>query len=1366
MSLKDNMNIGFKSTRDHAINELSKEYSITITEMFPYNSNKPILQKRSTISSNIQENFTYGVSNCYSFITKNSILLAISKAADNIMRNEWFDRFILLVIFASSILLAISDYKHVDNNNQLVMTDSPINRVIFHSDFIITSIFSFEFLIKISALGVISYFKDRWNWLDAIVVFVSLISYLPQVPNSNVLVLRTLRVLRPLKSIKSIPELNTIFVVTMKAMGQIGNIALAILFFFIIFGILGLQLFNGPYLHTACRLTPYPVLTNWTKELNYSDYRCLNEPNLNIISSSSAKKIDSPWYHPQPQCYWPVDPNQSRLCSLTTTGFYNCLNGESSGLPENEWTYCGSNYDGYGNARFDANTANKDTYTSYLGYNTVNFDNIGNSFLVVTQMISGEGWSTIMYLIGDAVATTLSNIYAVIIVLIGTLFLLQLNIAILQSILRHEREAIEQQKINTERAKSQALNFLTKQTSQQKHGFSISSSRSSNFPEIANVDQAAANELSVGSQSNESIIIENNRMMRSSSSPKSASYSVKSYLSDENFSDVRSNQNNSSWYTVRTPQEADIIATHRVIMFLDKWDQPDEFWIRRQFKYLVKSSYFSAFFNFCIILNTIVMSMDRYPIPERDDQILSLITFLLTLCFSFEMISNLMGLGSVEYFGDNYNCFDFLVVIASLVELSQSPLPTLLTGKVIENGHHNSLTALRGIRLLRLLRLLKSKTFSKLLIKIGNVVYSLKGFVMLLFLYLFIFAIVGMQFFANRFRFTDDGYRLPINSDEWKSSSNRPRTNFDNFALSFMAIFQLLTLDNWESVMQSCKIASGPQAMIFPIICVIIGSFLFMNLFVALLVESFLEDDPVDDEDNELTEEKYRLKAVKHTKQNIDPCERLAMTTETHNIPINDSYNTNTDTPMLDNHYQSLVSITENNDSSESNNNDNDKKLFISNINNTDNNIRLAINDENQEESKSDEENLSIQQIESIKFQSNNNNDDDNNSNNNSNLNKTDSLKIKGGYLPGELMKSNSEADIFKKYLIEHKETTPTEITNDEFMIENNDEIVDDNDNYINTQQDNISYSYEEKSIDNTESVSEKVRRSGPRLSVHSIKENDFIFNNSIDSDNNNSEIYTTPKISSSLKIDTRRRVNPKATTTPLTELEIDSISNRTCISIISKFCRNVTSNTYFEAFIITLIIISCVILILDNPLNNPNSKLTYTLQIFDDVLTGFFIVEMLLKMVGFGLFSNDLSVINTVSSPFIKLRNTFSKKSSTSSFEDTPISKLSNKRSKRYRNIPYFQSKWNLLDFLVVIVSILSVVGQTDANFKRVNFIRALRALRPLRLVNRFPGLRTIVTALAKAVPSVSQIGVVFFLVYFMFAIFFTNFLKGQLRS
>ena len=56
-----------------------------------------------------------------------------------------------------------------------------------------------------------------------------------------------------------------------------------------------------------------------------------------------------------------------------------------------------------------------------------------------------------------------------------------------------------------------------------------------------------------------------------------------------------------------------------------------------------------------------------------------------------------------------------------------------------------------------------------------------------------------------------------------------------------------------------------------------------------------------------------------------------------------------------------------------------------------------------------------------------------------------------------------------------------------------------------------------------------------------------------------------------------------------------------------------------------------------------------------------------------------------------------------------------------------YFRSSWRILDFCIVVFSILAEAAQSS-QYRALRALRAVRAVRPLRLVSRFPQLQLVV--------------------------------------
>ena len=122
--------------------------------------------------------------------------------------SKWFDNLITFFIILNSVLLASKEYrKNYDPNY-----DSNWNAYLEDFDIAFTVIFLLECVINIVALGFTghrnSYLSDYWNWMDFVIVLISVASLTPWANQDSLKAFRTARVLRPLRSIKSLKSMR------------------------------------------------------------------------------------------------------------------------------------------------------------------------------------------------------------------------------------------------------------------------------------------------------------------------------------------------------------------------------------------------------------------------------------------------------------------------------------------------------------------------------------------------------------------------------------------------------------------------------------------------------------------------------------------------------------------------------------------------------------------------------------------------------------------------------------------------------------------------------------------------------------------------------------------------------------------------------------------------------------------------------------------------------------------------------------------------------------------------------------------------------------------------------------------------------
>ncbi|OPJ85262.1 hypothetical protein AV530_011714 [Patagioenas fasciata monilis] len=161
----------------------------------------------------------------------------------------------------------------------------------------------------------------------------------------------------------------------------------------------------------------------------------------------------------------------------------------------------------------------------------------------------------------------------------------------------------------------------------------------------------------------------------------------------------------------------------------------------------------------------------------------------------------------------------------------------------------------------------------------------------------------------------------------------------------------------------------------------------------------------------------------------------------------------------------------------------------------------------------------------------------------------------------------------------------------------------------------------------------------------------------------------------------------------------------------LRKTCYQIVEHSWFESFIIFMILLSSGALAFEDIHINERKRIKMILAFLDKLFTFIFVLEMLLKWVAYG----------------------FKK---------------------------YFTNVWCWLDFFIVAASLINLLGST---FEAVKSLRTLRALRPLRALSRFEGMRVVVNALVGAIPSIMNVLLVCLIFWLIFSIMGVNLFAGK---
>ena len=261
---------------------------------------------------------------------------------------------------------------------------------------------------------------------------------------------------------------------------------------------------------------------------------------------------------------------------------------------------------------------------------------------------------------------------------------------------------------------------------------------------------------------------------------------------------------------------------------------------------LVKHPVFFWFVMMCVFLNTASVATQHYKQPEMLTFIQDMAGLIFISIFFIEMCLKFYALGWRGYIKSSFNIFDAVVVCGGIVEMIL----------------YYTVQVTLGISVLRALKLLKLFKFTRYWNSLKNLIgalmsslTSILSLMVLLLLFLVIFALLGMTLFGGKFQYKQDP----------------SRTNFDDFWNSFLAVFQILTGEDWNAVMYEGVLANGgpkdPTGLLMSLYfvgLVIIGNYVLLNVFLAIAVDNLTEADLMgggeDEEEAEREEKKEEIK--------------------------------------------------------------------------------------------------------------------------------------------------------------------------------------------------------------------------------------------------------------------------------------------------------------------------------------------------------------------------------------------------------------------------------------------------------------------------------------------------------------------------
>ncbi|KFP05175.1 Voltage-dependent L-type calcium channel subunit alpha-1S, partial [Calypte anna] len=436
------------------------------------------------------------------------------------------------------------------------------------------------------------------------------------------------------------------------------------------------------------------------------------------------------------------------------------------------------------------------------------FDNFGFAMLTVYQCITMEGWTEVLYWVNDAMGNEWPWIYFVSLILLGSFFILNLVLGVLSGEFTKERE----------KAKSRGTFQKLREKQQLEEDLK-------GYMDWITQAEVMDSERTRGEESLTCCLAGPGFLWES-----------QGLCAQEKVQKLQTA--NREFYSGPGKKPLGAFG-HLCSRQWRRWNRM----FRRKCRDVVKSKFFYWLVILLVALNTLSIASEHHFQPEWLTQVQDNANRVLLALFVAEMLLKMYALGLRQYFMSLFDRFDCFVVCSGILETILVELGTLSP---------LGISVLRCIRLLRIFKITRYWTsLSNLVASLLNSVRSIASLLLLLFLFIIVFALLGMQLFGGKFDFEDMEVR---------------RSTFDNFPQALISVFQILTGEDWNSIMYDGIMAYGGPSFPGMLVCIyfiilfVCGNYILLNVFLAIAVDNLAEAESLTLAQKAKAEERKRRK--------------------------------------------------------------------------------------------------------------------------------------------------------------------------------------------------------------------------------------------------------------------------------------------------------------------------------------------------------------------------------------------------------------------------------------------------------------------------------------------------------------------------
>ncbi|XP_028841835.1 two pore calcium channel protein 2-like [Denticeps clupeoides] len=255
-----------------------------------------------------------------------------------------------------------------------------------------------------------------------------------------------------------------------------------------------------------------------------------------------------------------------------------------------------------------------------------------------------------------------------------------------------------------------------------------------------------------------------------------------------------------------------------------------------------------------ICICTILIIDSHKTFSQLDDYYLESINCFFIVCYTLEMLLKVIILGWRGYLSYGSNVFDGLLTVLllglqiSILAIYRLPFPNWSPAMKGLLPLREMARLVNMLIVFRFLRVIFSIKLTALVAStVVDLVKNLRAFAGILVVVFYIFAVIGMWLFKgvivapanNSSSMKRSNASLLVQCGTYEQLGYWPN-NFDDFASALVLLYNVMVVNNWQVFLDVYSRHTSEWSKIYFIVWWLISSVMWVNLFVALILENFI----------------------------------------------------------------------------------------------------------------------------------------------------------------------------------------------------------------------------------------------------------------------------------------------------------------------------------------------------------------------------------------------------------------------------------------------------------------------------------------------------------------------------------------------